>query len=239
MAKFNNRLVNNILIGLGLAVIIAVLVISINRSLLKERIVEDFDNTGNVIDTIINTTTATQEYMESVFSKVTNTDLFLTKTLNTKAIKAGGDISTTGNLTVGGKLTGSSGTLSMGNLSTDTITLNNISTSGLKIDNTMLKKLASQASVGGFAINGDGTTIPLMEGEWNLSDKGPMDAWTNDKWDTVHIYKGWRISVANNSNMGGGTKTVQNKTDVLQKYSLRDYGLDNKVSSYTMTWIGY
>ena len=67
-----------------------------------------------------------------------------------------------------------------------------------------------------------------------------MNSWTNDKWDIIYLYPGWRITVWEHG-FHGRNKTYENKRgDGLPvRLNLGFMGLTNRVSAYRLNWIGY
>jgi hypothetical protein len=100
----------------------------------------------------------------------------------------------------------------------------------------MYKKTATNRKTAGFSIDGEGSSIALYEGAWNLFDGQQFDAWTNNRWDLIYIFRGWRITVWENGIGSGSTNQGQNTTsDVPLKWDISD----NYVSSYLAEYIGY
>ena len=112
---------------------------------------------------------------------------------------------------------------------------------------------STKGKIGGYAINGDGTTMLLWEGEWWLASNAEdgavvnpkrdnvfMNAWTDDRWDLIYLYPGWKIDLWEH-NFHGHHRNFENKRkDGLPiRLRTRDMGLDNKVSSYKLSWVGY
>jgi len=104
------------------------------------------------------------------------------------------------------------------------------------INENDLKKMKSQRMMGGFAIDGEGSTFMLEEGGWyNLYSGAKYDAWSNDKWDMAYIYRGWKLELAEHGNGGGGKQWWENKNENVKKCDPHD----NWGSSYKLTWVGY
>jgi hypothetical protein len=103
------------------------------------------------------------------------------------------------------------------------------------------KKLISQTVNGGFAIDGEGTTMLLFEGEHKLTDNAKYDAWTNNTWDMIFLYKGWKFSAWDNQNKEGKTIEVINKSEDVKKIHLNhtDPKIGNEISYYELKWIGF
>jgi hypothetical protein len=98
--------------------------------------------------------------------------------------------------------------------------------------------MLSNRKCAGFAVDGEGTTMLLYEGYHRLGNGDLFDAWTNDKWDFIYCYKGWKIEVW--KDYESGTKQeIENKTeDVPTRMDLSKGVGRNNASSYKATWIG-
>jgi hypothetical protein len=107
---------------------------------------------------------------------------------------------------------------------------------GTCFDENDLKKMKSLRHNGGFAIDGEGSTFPLEEGGWyELHGQKKYDAWSNDQWDMIYLYRGWRLELSKDGYGKGGIQKWENKTEDVKKCdSHNDWG-----SSYRLTWIGY
>ena len=115
------------------------------------------------------------------------------------------------------------------------------------------KLYSTKGKIGGYAINGDGSTMLLWEGEWWLAstaEDGPlvnpkrdnvfMNAWTNDKWDIIYLYPGWKIDVWEHNFVGPHRNFENKRKDGLPiRLHLGKMDLANKVSSYKLSWVGY
>lgn len=100
----------------------------------------------------------------------------------------------------------------------------------------LLKRILPQQSYAGFAIDGDGTTMPLYEGQYNLVDGAQFDAWTSDRWDLVYINRGWRITLWHHRIGDAQAAVGENRTsNVPIKMGIPA----NTISSYKAEWIGY
>ena len=117
-------------------------------------------------------------------------------------------------------------------------------TGELKIGNTVLnentiKRLLTQQKVAGWAIDGDGTTTILYEGQYNLWEE-PFNMWVNDRWDAIYIYRGWKITTYKEG-VGNLPRSETYNADsfIPIKFSLDVRGDANNVSSYKAEWIGY
>ena len=109
---------------------------------------------------------------------------------------------------------------------------------GTCIDENDLKKMKSLRMMGGFAVDGGGSTIPLEEGGWwNLCCEGNQkyNAWSNDAWDVVFLYRGWKAQFSEHPSGKGWVKTYENKTENVKKFAPPG----NRVSGYKMWWVGY
>jgi hypothetical protein len=125
-----------------------------------------------------------------------------------------------------------------------TVTVNGpIKANTLNLGNTMitediLKRIINQQSYAGFAVNGGGTTMPLYEGQYNLTGGQLFDAASGnqDTWDVIYINRGWRITVWDGVNFQSQLGVLENKTsNVPIKLEITN----DKASSYKAEWIGY
>jgi uncharacterized protein YbjQ (UPF0145 family) len=112
----------------------------------------------------------------------------------------------------------------------------NLKVGSTVITENLLKRIINQQNYAGFAVDGDGTTMPLYEGTNKLFGGDKFDAWTNDRWDVIYINRGWKITlwhhdIGNSKAAEGENKTsnVPIKLDIPR----------NTVSSYKAEWIGY
>ena len=104
------------------------------------------------------------------------------------------------------------------------------------ISEDTLKRVINQQYYAGFAIDGEGTTMPLYEGSYNLFGGAQFDAWTNDKWDFIYINRGWRITLWDNEVGNGQPFGGENRgSNVPIKVGIPG----NRISSYRAEWIGY
>ena len=102
------------------------------------------------------------------------------------------------------------------------------------IDDT--RRLKSLSRIGGFAIDGGGSTMMLEEGSHVLYGETKYDAWTNNKWDKIYIFKGWVIEVWHHEvGNSGAHSAVTNTNEYVKKINIPA----NTISSYKLTWIGY
>ena len=105
-----------------------------------------------------------------------------------------------------------------------------------ELTKTDIKKMKSLKMIAGYAIDGGGSTHLLFEGGWHNLSSGKFNAWSNDNWDVIYIFKGWKVQVSEHSNGGGWKKDMVNKNEDVKKM---DNFSDNKVSSYKVTWVDY
>jgi hypothetical protein len=117
---------------------------------------------------------------------------------------------------------------------------------GTCINENDMQKMKASRMIGGFVINGHGSTFPLQEGGiYNLGDwkkdNQKYNAWSNDNWDIAYLYRGWRAEFWEHykGHTGkGGIGTLwkyENKTEDVKKCDMPN----DTVSSFRMTWIGY
>ena len=100
------------------------------------------------------------------------------------------------------------------------------------IDDT--RRLKALSRLGGFAIDGTRSTFMLEEGSHQLYGKGKYDAWANDSWDMIYVFKGWEF-IGYDGNYAGAQYQSENKTEYIKKYECPG----NKISTYKLTWVGY
>jgi len=109
---------------------------------------------------------------------------------------------------------------------------------GTCINEDDLKKMKSSRMIGGYAVDGGGSTIPLEEGGWwNLCCEGNQkyNAWSNDAWDVVFLYRGWKAQFSEHPSGKGWVKTYENKNENVKKF----HPPGNRISSYKLWWVGY
>lgn len=195
--------------------------------------IENFEN-GNTIDTIMNSFDMTGQKFNDVFTKIDANTISIGKNISTnKNIETSADINAK-NLS----LTGSANIT--GNISTGNISTSNINTKDLKIGNatlgeTELKKLKSLKNIAGYALDGSGSTHLLFEGYHKLSGGAKFDAWSNNKWDKIYIFKGWKITAWKDNNKKNKMGEVHNKDQDAQGWGLTS----NVLSEYEVVWAGY
>jgi hypothetical protein len=104
-------------------------------------------------------------------------------------------------------------------------------------------RLLTQKKMGGFAINGDGSTMMLFEGgPYSLENNELFDMWTTNKWDAIYLFKGWKIQLWRDANaMGPAQTNEENINSDIKKIFLgsnNNIGVD-QASAYKLEWIGY
>lgn len=104
------------------------------------------------------------------------------------------------------------------------------------IDDT--RKLKSLSRIGGFAIDGGGTTMMLEGGTHKLYGGSKYDAWTNDRWDLVYIFKGWKFEAWEHADKDDN-KLINNETNNTNYVKKIDLKKNNKASLCRLTWVGY
>lgn len=230
-------------------IVLTVCIIIIYEAIGRLRVKEKFDNTGNVIDTIVNSTNLIDKQFTSVFDTIGATAITMKKDIVTSGKLTAGNISTTGNVSTGSTTLGTTGITSNSITSTGNITSNGTMTAKeltMKSGNvsevmtaTDLKKLKSIKTLAGYVVNGGGTTHLLFEGSYNLNtaaDKFNVQA--NNTWDMAWIFKGWQVEFATGINITGTVVIASNITEDVMRVSTMGK-IANKIVSYRMTWIGY
>jgi hypothetical protein len=126
----------------------------------------------------------------------------------------------------------------------NTIKTAKICLGGTCIDENDLQMMKSGRIIGGYVLNGDGTTHLLEEGgiynlyKWESNNK-KYDAWSNDRWDIGYIYKGWKADFWQHykgyKHGLGKLYSYENKKHNVMKCDMPN----DTVSSYKLTWVGY
>ena len=101
-----------------------------------------------------------------------------------------------------------------------------------------MKKMKSSRMIGGYAIDGGGSTFPLEEGGWwslCCGGNSKYDAWSNDAWNTAYLYRGWKIEFAEHDSGKGKKQAFENKNENVKRLNI--WG--DKHSSYKLWWVGY
>ena len=116
---------------------------------------------------------------------------------------------------------------------------NKLCSGGVCVSSGQMKQLLAHRQLGGFAINGDGSTHPLIEGyhpNMHESSTTNIITWGSDRWDDLLIFKGWKVEVWENPHKGGHREEFINKTKAMQRFRIVK---QNKTSSFNVTWVGY
>ena len=121
---------------------------------------------------------------------------------------------------------------------------------------------STKGKIGGYAINCNGSTVLLWEGEWFLNsgtedgalvnpktetnktvtkqDNVFMNSCTNDSWDIIYLYPGWKIDVWRDYFSGPHRNFENKRKDGLPiRLHLGFMGLADRVSSYKLSWVNY
>ncbi len=112
----------------------------------------------------------------------------------------------------------------------------NLTIGSTQITEDILKRVINQQQYAGFAVDGEGSTMPLYEGDWNLYGGAQFDAWTSDKWDIIYINRGWRITCWHHEIGNSQAAKDENRTSNVPK---RMTIPGNTITSYRAEWIGY
>ena len=212
-------------------VLIIVFLIFVREGGMKKTI-ENFENSGNVIDTIVNGYDMTSQKFNDVFTQINGNEIKMNKNINTKGkITAGGDIKA-GN----GKVNiGANGTIYTRNLNVSNYIESVGGDNKASLSKTDIKKMKSLKNIAGFAINGDGSTFLLFEGYHKLHGGAKHDAWSNDKWDIIYLFKGWNIQIWKDGNKNSLMNNVNNKNEDVKKIDISN----DRASEYEVKWIDY
>jgi|SaaInlStandDraft_5_1057022.scaffolds.fasta_scaffold96920_1 hypothetical protein len=103
-------------------------------------------------------------------------------------------------------------------------------------------RLTAWLKIGGYAVDGRGSTYLLEEGKWSLAEGEKYRNWANDAWNILLLFRGWEITVWSNGDYTGTTKTIKNTTDTVKMINLglKEYdGLNDKIDAYQLIWRGY
>ncbi len=109
---------------------------------------------------------------------------------------------------------------------------------GEQITKEMIQKMKSHMELAGYAVDGQGTTHLLFaNGMQNLTVGSMMDAWANDAWDIVYLFKGWKGTFYAHPDGEGTSQTFTNSKSTVESYILDT--IKNQASSYEIAWVGY
>ena len=192
--------------------------------------IENFDNTSNntsiLTETVLNSLDVEGQKLNDIFTNIDANNVTIKKKIN-----ANNDIK------VGDKMVlGANGTIYTRGLVANERVFVGGEDEKNSLDKTTVRKLKSLKSIAGYAVDGNGTTHLLFEGGWyNLYGGALFDAWSQDQWDIIYLFKGWKGEFTEHGN-GEGQKWIgENKTqDVLKVVPAA-----NRVSSYKITWVDY
>jgi hypothetical protein len=100
------------------------------------------------------------------------------------------------------------------------------------------KRLTSMLTCAGFAINGDGSTFLLHEGDHQLRGGGLFgDIWADDRWDAVWIYRGWHLQCFDGNSFDGAV--IVNHHNRGSNIPERIRNINDKTCSYKARWAGW
>jgi hypothetical protein len=100
------------------------------------------------------------------------------------------------------------------------------------------EKMESLSKIGAYAINGGGTTLFLSEGYFKLTQDGKFNAYSNNVWDDIYLFKGWKITVYDELE-SGTSATETNTTEDIKRFTLENKNLRDQVSSFELEWVGF
>ena len=191
------------------------------------RISENFEN-ANLID-VINGLDVQDQKLNDIITKSSTTEVTFNKNIVTnKNIKASGHISSGKDIVLN-----SNGTIKAKNfLITDKIASVGGDTKA-ELTKTDIKKMKSLKMIAGYAINGDGTTHLLFEGYHKLHEN--KFQWAHDRWDTIYIFKGWKVQTWDDAKKGKQISNTENKNEDVKMVDVQN----DKISEYEVTWVDY
>jgi len=181
-----------------------------------------------MVDTTTAPSTVNIDKIKDVIRQVYVADVEAIRNLSNVATK----LQTTG-LTIPGDI----------NATGDINVVKNFKVGNTVITEDIIKRIINQQQYAGFAIDGAGTTTPLYEGSYDLSDTKLFHIWLNDTWNCIYVNKGWRITVWKHGKDDTEIGTKDNKDNKDNKDSLVPLRLDlieqDQASSFKAEWIGY
>ena len=133
-------------------------------------------------------------------------------------------------------------------VSAQNIEVGKVMVKGMNITATDIQKMKPKNNIGGYVIDGGGSTIPLLDtngGQVNLfpaqNYSSPFAAeWVNKSWDKLLLFKGWEIFLSNVGVGGNATKSMglDNKQQDVIVVPFPKV-IKNEMRSYRLKWIGY
>lgn len=172
----------------------------------KNNTIENFEDTGGVLDKIMNSYSILNTRFNHVFGSSTN---------------------------LPNNVMGSS--LDFDDAKIDNLSVDDVSIGGASINNNLVKRLGSLSKLGGYAIDGNGTTSLLFEGRHSFARGQKFGHWTNDLWDVVYIFKGWKIVLYYDYLSNQMTELTNTTEDV----AIVPNVVSNQISGYDLSWVGY
>jgi hypothetical protein len=157
------------------------------------------------------------------------------------------------NLTTSKKLT-SNGETDFKSLNSKVVSTNKITADKLCIGDTCinseaeLKKLKSLKSVGGYVLDGQGSTHLLIEGEHeghhkHMEHNDYYYSWAGDRWDIAYIFRGWKVTFYHHF-LGDNNKNEKQEVSNTESWkpkrvNLDNFGMGDAVNAVKVEWIGY
>jgi len=208
---------------IGIFAIVIIFLLFVRRGGIR-RAVENFENEGNVIDTIMNSFDTTGQKFNDVFTKIDATDVTFGK-----KIKSSKNIETTRDIkSKSAFLTGSA-------VIDGDVRAKRVVIEGQTLSKTDIMKIKSLKNIAGYAIDGGGSTHLLFEGYHKLHGSQKFDAWSNDKWDIIYIFKGWDFTAWKDYNKKSQMGTFKNTNEDAKRWKPDG----NRLSEYEVKWVGY
>lgn len=107
-----------------------------------------------------------------------------------------------------------------------------VESGGTILNKNTLQKMTSSSKIGGYGIDGNGTTHLAIEGKHNLNEF----KWGGNLWDAVYILRGWKIRLYYDD-----TYSDLMTEDTNTSYDVKEVsGVSaNRAQSYDLIWVGY
>ncbi len=190
----------------------------------RDRLKEGFEST------VANSVSTIETKFNQAFGVINADNVIMNQSLTVKKdIKTDGEILAKGHIRTNRNVYGK-------NIKASSMFYMDDNGKNLTLTKEELKKIKSRLDLAGYAVDGGGSTHLLFSDDWqNLYNGAQMDAWSNNKWDKIYLFKGWKGEFAKDGNGNGTMWTFQNKDKKIQQFTPQG----NQISSYKITWIGY